>query len=391
MPKSEEQYKLLSDWEGRIKHLLVSLDSPDLSYADVNKRFGNLLRAFDDRSPLITVLSPTPVVIPKELRDKPVGPRLCIVDMSAVGANSSGLTTWVQDQLAVSRNVATGHIRLIDSAADQDMGGAISESAFVAHVAAQYEYNYQTVEHKITGGEILCGGDYVLCGDDLLPGAEGGRARMHYDARVRAGSALRRTLGVNHILWVDQLMRRGRQAYDELRKSAIQGGFGHVDMLTTLGGPVDGKPETHLVFVAQMCREYCAPAQYATQNEVFSKAHVLDFIAEELAKTACGDINFEVERVPMFVHAHPKGIRFNSFNNALVEVEGDDRRVYLPDYVENPGMENCMDIYLRTREHVQRVYTSRGFDVRFIAGHFPANLGKRGALRCATKVLDRTI
>lgn len=391
MPKSPEEYRLLSDWEGLIKHLLLSLDIPDLTFADVKIRFGNLLQAFADRNPLITVLSPTPIVVPDDVCMNSGGPELHIVDLSAGGTTRPNSTKWVQDQLVVARNPATDRSRLTDSASDQGMAEVGSLSAFVAQLAADYGYEHQTVAHKVTGGEILCGGDYALCGNDLLPKAAGGRARTDAGSRAAITKALRQTLGVKHIVWIDKLMRGALHSYGGSRNSSIQDDFDHIDMLITPGGPVDGNPNTHLMFVAQICPEYCAPAQSFSRSKIFSETQVLDCIARGLAAEHAGDINFEVERVPMFVNASSKGLQFKSFNNALVEVEGGERRVYLPDYVENPGMEICMDAYLQVRELVRKVYTSRGFEVRFVAGHFPADLGTRGALRCASKVLGRNV
>ncbi len=390
MPKSTEQYRLLSDWEGRITHLLLSTGSQNLTHADVHNYFGNVFRAFADRSPLITVLSPSPVAGKRQNSDNSGGPNVRIVDLSEGGRSRPDTSRWLQDQIAVTKNSSTDRLCLTNCLADPAMATAGMPPHLSVPLAARYGYDRRTVEHKITGGEILCGGDYVFCGNDLLP-TENGRARTNRETRTATTEALRETLGVKHIVWIDELMRRGHHGYDGLRRSAIKDDFGHIDMIITPGGPVKGKPGTHLVFVAQVCGEFCAPAQKESLSEVFSRARVLDFIAKELAQTRCGDICFEVERLPMFVDARAKGVQFKSFNNGLVEVDGTERRVYLPDYVENPGMEGCMETYLRTREVVHKVYTSHGFDVRFIAGHFPANLGDRGALRCASKVLDRAI
>lgn len=390
MPKSTEQYRLLSDWEGRITHLLLTLGSQNLTYADVHNYLGNVFRAFADRSLLITVLSPTPLAGMRENSDNSGGPNVRIVDLSDGGRSRPDTSRWLQDQIAVTKNSGTGRICLTNSLADTDMAAAGMPTHFSVPLAAEQGYDHRTVEHKITGGEILCGGDYIFCGNDLLP-KEDGRARTNHATRAATAESLRESLGVKHIVWIDRLMRRGLHAYSNLRRSAIKDDFGHIDMLITPGGPINGRPKTHLVFVAQVCREFCAPGQKKSLSKVFGRARVLDFIAEELAQTRCGNISFEVERLPMFVDARAKGVQFKSFNNVLLEVNGGERRVYVPDYVENPGMEGCMEAYLRTREVVHKVYTSHGFDVRFIAGHYSTMLGERGALRCASKVLDRNV
>lgn len=88
---------------------------------------------------------------------------------------------------------------------------------------------------------------------------------------------------------------------------------------------------------------------------------------------------FTIVRVP-FLNKLERGaevVPWASYNNVLVEIFGDRKRVYLPTY-DLPELDDL----------AAKIYADLGFEVRRIAG-IKAIAGMLGALRCSTKVLER--
>ncbi|MFA5113780.1 MAG: hypothetical protein WC529_05760 [Candidatus Margulisiibacteriota bacterium] len=88
---------------------------------------------------------------------------------------------------------------------------------------------------------------------------------------------------------------------------------------------------------------------------------------------------FTVVRVPFFnkLEREPELVPWASYNNVLVEIFADRKRVYMPVY-DLPELDDL----------AARTYAGLGFEVRRIAG-IKEIAGAFGALRCSTKVLER--
>ena len=113
-------------------------------------------------------------------------------------------------------------------------------------------------------------------------------------------------------------------------------------------------------------------------------AEALDVIAADLQRRG-----YSVLRVPFLTtreNRHPRqrssgfpaGYPVLTYNNVLVEREGNQERVYLPEY-GFPGLDMA----------ARRIWESAGFEVRLIRG-LTTSAMYQGSLRCTVKVLTRS-
>jgi hypothetical protein len=232
----------------------------------------------------------------------------------------------------------------------------------------------------LEGGNILRGHRCVLIGYDLI---------QQNIQRVKLSESeimdeFRETFGVDEIF----LIRLGRSMTCLL----VDGGEGaetwqplfHIDMLMNLGGRLE-ENDRETVFLAspQLCEDLLQPHPNALRSEAESHANGL---FEEIG-VSLGKAGFAVVRLPIFFY---DGATF-SWNNCLVEVDGQLRRVYLPSYQCAHDPEKLNPSFQILEAEVEAIYVAQGFEVVwFRNGRFFRTLARHGgSLNCAVKVMAR--
>jgi hypothetical protein len=106
------------------------------------------------------------------------------------------------------------------------------------------------------------------------------------------------------------------------------------------------------------------------------------------ARAAFPDSQYMVVDLPIFFM---NGTCY-SWNNALVEVAGQQRRVYVPSYQSTQDEQGLNPTFELLEAKVTEQYASAGFQVQWIrCGRFFRLIASHGgSLHCVTKVLRRT-
>lgn len=234
----------------------------------------------------------------------------------------------------------------------------------------------------LEGGNVLRGNRCVFIGQDLIQENE---KRLGYTAS-EVLAEFRRVLGIDEIMQVGL----GRA----VTRLNVDGGEGaetwqplfHIDMFMSLGG-MDAQGEQEIIFLGspglavELLKAAGNPKVLA--SEVEARA---DGLFQEVG-LQLQDAGFRVIAMPIFFYDNATF----SWNNCLVEVYEDRKRVYLPSYQcahdpekLNPSFE-CLEL------EVGRIYASQGFEVIwFRNGRFFRTLARHGgSLHCAVKVMAR--
>lgn len=160
----------------------------------------------------------------------------------------------------------------------------------------------------------------------------------------------------------------------------------HIDLFLSLGG-TDAESGQELVFLARprLCagvlRAAERPSVLASEAEPHADG-LFEAVGQQLS--AAG---FRVIGLPIFFYDRATF----SWNNGLVEVDGDHKRVYLPSYRCEHDPEQLNPSFEILEAEVEAIYAGQGFTVVwFRNGRFWRTLARHGgSLHCAVKVMAR--
>ncbi len=239
-------------------------------------------------------------------------------------------------------------------------------------------------DKQISGGNIIITGENQECAligaDTLRWQLKGLTATQRKAERQAFESRLQHMLGVKHIYWMQHTAAAG--SID--RKQALF----HIDLFTTAAGTYNDR---QLLLVGEIKPEYIFDNGNAEVSEI---AAALDRTATWLAADSKHPhLRCKVVRVPLLVFdSHYQ--HYGYYNNGITEQTGEQRHLYLPDFLPDIVNEpQYTHIYHRVKAIQEQLASD--FEkhhlgtIRFINGNFYALSRKMGSLRCMVKVIQR--
>jgi len=291
--------------------------------------------------------------------------------------NRTKLSIWAEDKFTMCTD-NSGKRLLMHPFSDAHRGDAEAAKA----VARSFGWEYVEVDHSFQSGNILAGTDFLLVGADSASGLPdlGTSCTLPkpniIETRVPVPgfdqSFESRDIEIGGQPW-RELCYRGNRA--ETKQP-----FFHIDgFLTIAGKGVDGRDR---MLVGD-------PGMAAEALEMDLPDHSLRAAFDDIA-AQLDDAGFCVVRNPLplvFQDDHINKTRhwyFASANNALVEIDGAQKTVWLPTY--GHGHWSALELTDRINE---KVWQQLGFETRALGDfhQFALNLG---SLRCITKCLVRS-
>jgi hypothetical protein len=248
-------------------------------------------------------------------------------------------------------------------------------------VAERYSWNLLEIGIYLQGGNVLVGDDFWLLGGDVLQ--EASVREIGDKTRTLIPIASRVPVPGFEGSFEDLEIERDQSVRRECRyrgnsESTVQPVF-HIDTFITLAGRgADGR---YRVLVGDPA---LAAESLGTELPEHSMREAFDDIAAQL-----DELGFDVIRNPLPLVFQDNLITktrlwyYASSNNALVEILGDRKTVWLPTYGHGEWNE------LKTTDRInQDLWEEMGFDVRTLGNFHPCAVNL-GALRCIAKCIVR--
>ena len=292
-------------------------------------------------------------------------------------ANRTKMSVWAEDSFTVCAD-RTGQRWVLNPCSQEHIG-----TAPVARVVAERSgWNYVDIGQHLQSGNILVGDDFWFLGGDALQ--EASVPEIVDESRTLIPIVSSVPVPGFDGSFEDLEVARDENVRRECRyrgncESTVQPVF-HIDTFLTLAGRgLDGR---YRVLVGD-------PAMAADALEMEVPEHamreVFDDIAAQLSR-----LEFEVVRNPLplvYQDNHITKTRlwyFASANNALVEIDGERKTVWLPTYGHSEWVK--LEATDRINEDIWR---RLGFETRTLGDFHPFALNL-GALRCMAKCLTRS-
>lgn len=246
----------------------------------------------------------------------------------------------------------------------------------------------QPTELYLEGGNILKGKDKIYVGRDLIE--KNIEIRKEFHPKIDSEQVIRE---LSEELAGEIVIVGNSHASSPLKLRAGGGGpkndravyqpLFHIDLFLTLGGHREDGRE--IVFLGSPELGKSILSQQGIYQDRFAIPDTAMFEGiHKLFPTS----QYEVHFLPLFFW---QGSTF-SWNNALIEVYGDTRRVILPSFQvkgsDDAQLNPCFEFL---EEEVKRIYAAAGFEVEWLRdGRFFRLLAEHGGgLHCVTKVLER--
>lgn len=265
----------------------------------------------------------------------------------------------------------------------------------------------QPTQLYLEGGNILRGMRHAIIGKDLWRiNTQFREAVIEKDRTCEFRGSLkmsqpfdlqefRDALGVDDVLLLGDTTLRPKYG-DAITSQArsFQPLF-HVDLYLSLGGWYDEGQTVELAFVAspQLAIQHLAAQKVARKTRLAEPADWegrFDAVARQLEGEG-----YHVVRMPILLHDG----RCYSYNNGLVEIDGNDRRITLASYQVpeklDQQFEQLNSVFQELEAEVERIYNGHGFQVQWLkttqGDFFRRVVREGGGLHCVTKVLRRSI
>lgn len=290
--------------------------------------------------------------------------------------DSSKLSVWTEDAFTVCID-ESGRRWIMEPLPDKD---ATSPDPAIAALTRE-GWGHTFVDRKLQSGNILVGDDFWLLGGDSV-GASSSPDELDATKRLHVISSRVKVEGFEEGLGVRDF-NKGQDRWTEAhhrgnRSGTVQPMF-HIDSLISLAGRGDDGNYRILVGDPDMAAEILGSGlpDHAMKP-------VFDDIALQLNE--CG---FTVIRNPLpltFVDNHISKVRhwyFASSNNALVEINGRSKTVWLPSY--GHGRWHSLEEIDRANEDI---WKQLGFSTQTLTDFHPFAMNL-GSLRCMAKCLVR--
>lgn len=286
--------------------------------------------------------------------------------------NRTKLSVWAEDLFTVC-NDRNGRRWILRPASEKRM-----DTIVIADAIAEFTgWGHVETESCFQSGNMLVGDDFWFLGGDAVQGCVDGSRKLHViSSRVPVPNFedefQSREILLDGRKWVETCFL-GNQ------RNTTQPIF-HIDAFLTLAGR--GEDGRYRVLVGD-------PALAAETLGIGLPAHamqdVFDDIADQLAQTG-----FDVLRNPLPLVYQDNHIAkgrhwyFASANNALVEIDGQKRTVWLPTY--GHGDWRALEATDRLNEEIWR---QLGFETHMMTDFHPFAMNL-GALHCMAKCLLRS-
>lgn len=279
---------------------------------------------------------------------------------------------WAQDAYCILNDDSNNCIMMEPLSFNRHGDHFIAEQ-----IAAHTDIQIETTQYYIEGGNMLCGDNYVLIGNDYLH--ESMATTGESWRQVTEG--LKRCLGVDYVKWVglDEEVN-----FDiEIHQGDFQPIF-HIDMFITLAGKNTAGKEIILVGDTRLAKTLLE------QTPVPEKiSNAFDAIAKQLQDDE--KLNCEVMRVPLDLWLNddddPTTGTFLTYNNCLIEVYGQQKKVYIPAYA---SVSNSSVNRRKLDSEIKHFYENQlGFEVTMMDGSYHELCKNGGSLHCITKTLRR--
>jgi hypothetical protein len=271
---------------------------------------------------------------------------------------------------------------------------------------------------ELEGGNLLAGDNFALIGKNTLGAIWISKLNDQPMSAIRNETAteelfqilceeIKETLGVEEVIWVGYNSVR-RDLFSQT-KLTYQPDF-HLDLFLTLGGKTpDGED---ILFIGDPAlgkeiveREIHRSVEHGLtwEDDLIADGIVFDSFYSEL-QYLFQDYNskstrrkFKLVRLPMLID---NGVVY-SYNNCLIEINGAQNKVFLPNYFEDPSsgkvdnrarksMNSKFEVLNAAAEAIFRshgfkdiVWTGRGIQMQYFSR-------RRGSLHCISKVLRRS-
>ena len=296
------------------------------------------------------------------------------------------LHRWAQDYFYVLKR---GDQTLLLNTIRIDSRGKNAASFVAEYLASCSDFYVKPFRFEFEGGDILVADDYLLAGKSLIQ--KNYRQESFHnvrDLKRHLTPELCRQFGVETVLWLDEeIIDDSFHVLCSNEKKEIQSLLHHIDLYVTLGGRSHNNAE--IIFIAQVQDRYCHESNRAMRPVQYMR-QALNRLAANLADKTINGRQFEVVRLPMVIdykNGPDARIIPRSFNNCLVEVYDNVKRMYLPDYTSDDPLRKSL--FDRAKNQTARILRKHHFKLKFIDYNFVSKTDRRGSLHCLVKVLER--
>lgn len=376
--------RIVSEHEGRVTRLLLTVPKPYRNTGPVDDRlarhFETLIARMGARVDYLVVAAPRQRATVEEwLRRAGVAPsRLTFVESPRFD-----FTIWAQDAYVALRD-ADGNSILCEGIAvprGEDMTVAYD-------IAAQTEVSAVPSPLYFQGGNVLGGDHRTLMGLDYLVK---NTTRHGMPTLADVVQQFEATFGTRIVALGAEIADA-----DDWYRRGILSGYGfqpifHIDMYVTPTGVI-GPSGKEIVFLGRPRKAHEITGRWSDVAELDNDRydHYFDATAEQL------EAEFEVRTLPLWItygnlDGPPTRERFYhlTWNNAIVENDGDDRRVLLPMYSQDAS-EFGVDAALRRDLEAAAAaeWQALDFDVQFMDG-LEDLAHSMGSVHCIAKTLQR--
>ena len=289
--------------------------------------------------------------------------------------NQTKLSVWAEDTFTVCTDRSGRRWILQPTAKNHPSEAVITEA-----IAESTGWGRVQIDHRFQGGNILVGDDFWFLGADS---AEALTHVMDGSRKLRLISSRLPVPGFDDCLQVREIQVGGRTwsetCYRGNRRNTVQPSF-HIDAFLTLAGRAADDRYTVLVGDPAMAAEVLG-----TKLPDHAMQEAFNDIATQL-----GQNGFNVVRNPLplvYQDNHIAKVRhwyFASANNALVEIDGSEKTVWLPTY--GHGSWSALEATDRSNEEI---WQGLGFETRMLKNFHPFAMNL-GAIHCIAKCLVRS-
>jgi hypothetical protein len=385
---------LVGSAEGKIKKIMFAVPgiiSPEKG-RPILDIFFDLLTKLPEHTELVLLLTKSSTEVFQDfLHEKSLSKRTEIILIP----EHIKYSVWAEDPYIIAKDEETGDNYFIEPHSFPRW-----EDGFLAYFASK-SMGWKRVRYPLyfEGGNILIGDDFLLVGADYplttLNYIEKSFDRSHTQTPVELVKKTyskfldykRKILFAGSLLPVPSAKEKdfymNGEKWSEIFFQNNEGGtiqpLFHIDMFITLAGRASngkyqvlvGDPDLALDLLELDFKEYAIP-------ELFHD------VAEGLANQG-----FEVHRLPLPVvyiddpENKQRMWYFTSYNNCLVEIDAENKTVWLPTYGYGEW-----EVLKRTDEQAKQIFEGLGFKVFLLTDYHPL-AEDSGSLHCIKKYLDR--
>jgi len=318
----------------------------------------------------------------------------CVRKSTPSSCGSGGV--WIQDNVIALQDTQQCSELLYSSS------GCANAGSFET-LYGQPKVGFQTTNiGYLQGGNFLAQDDFVLIGSDVLIMNFKDSGRTDFDKyQQELEDSLKEYLGIKKIYWVYPFWNSSGTSNNSWKY--LQEIF-HIDLfITLLGKTKEGK---HLILLGEIndtAAYYCDQSAWLakTDTSLYKKRKNAIYCLKNYLKSVKtffeSDTDFKVVSIPLVVvfrrtaldsYAKPY---FNSYNNAIVEIDGNQKRIVMPKFKGTfPNIKSSAYVnYQIVEDTIKARLKPFGFKIEFIGDDCEELTNAGGVLHCASKVLLR--